>query len=396
MQQTQQSSKHAAAVCTQGRSRVKVAVAVAFPAPPVLVPSRVRAQSPDIMSDAISKDEVDGLIREAMAFKVKYRVVAEGRMRRQLLLSMLCVHAGNRGGQYPQPETVQNLGMNIFDNGFNDEEANHQGVCVQEVPEGARSRGYMTNAAFNRAKCLGSSLEGCFPPDAEALYGTLSHSHLLLVLLSWANRLAWKSPLDSHGLPRGKWSQVLDKNGRLDPAAVAAYDQGYEVLTKGLLFEVLSWKIVTEEPMACSKISQALNKGQALALKTTEIHALAVLNGTVGMELRERLASEVAFETVKAKVRGELDFCVDDPDFMELFEFVISLGADKNSYVKGLLDWASKFADPKSRQLRLSAYGAVNRLPIWAVRVKVALIQRAYRKDPQNLYCPNPEQFWGK
>ena len=160
---------------------IKVAVAVAFAAPAVLVRSRVRAQSPDIMSDAISKDEVDGLIREAMAFKVKYRVVAEGRMKMQLLLSMLCVHAGNRGGQYPQPETVQNLGMNIFDNGFNDEEANHQGVCVQEMPRRDRSRDYLTLAEYNRRKCVKTSLDGCFPSDAEALYGTLSHNHLLLL-----------------------------------------------------------------------------------------------------------------------------------------------------------------------------------------------------------------------
>ena len=134
-------------------------------------------------------------------------------------------------------------------------------------------------------------------------------------------------PTDAKGLPEGKWAEVLDRKGCLNPTAVAEMDKGYRVLMEGLTFEVLGWKIQTEEPGACSKISQALNKGQAIALKTTEMTALAVLNGTIGRELQSRLADEVAFETVKEKVRHELDLWVDDADFIELFEFTINLGA---------------------------------------------------------------------
>ena len=69
--------------------------------------------------------------------------------------------------------------------------------------------------------------------------------------------------------------------------------------------------------------------------------ALAVLNGTVGMELQSRLAKEVSFETVKEKVRHELDLWADDPDLIELFDYVISLGATKNTFVSGLCEWAA-------------------------------------------------------
>ena len=85
----------------------------------------------------------------------------------------------------------------------------------------------------------------------------------------------------------------------------------------------------SQEKGACSKISQALNRGQSVALRTTEMTALAVLNGTIGMALHSTAATEVAFETVKEKVRSELDIWVDDPDVIEAFDFVINLGATK-------------------------------------------------------------------
>ena len=197
------------------------------------------------------------------------------------------------------------------------------------------------------------------------------------------------------GKPSGKWSQVLGFKGELNKDAVVSVDEGFSVLQDGLTMEVLSWEIHKEKG-ACSKISQALNKGQSVALRTTEMTALAVLNGTIGMALQSAAATEVAFETVREKVRSELDIWVDDPDFIEAFDFVINLGATKNTFVASLLEWASMFADPKKRQLRLTAYAEANKLPIWAPRMKRALIQRAYRKQPTHGFCPGPEALWGK
>ena len=44
------------------------------------------------------------------------------------------MHPQNRGGMYPQPDVVRNLGLNIITNGFNQSEANHEGVSVEEIP----------------------------------------------------------------------------------------------------------------------------------------------------------------------------------------------------------------------------------------------------------------------
>ena len=61
-----------------------------------------------------------------------------------------------------------------------------------------------------------------------------------------------------------------------------------------------------------------------------------------------------------------------------------------------MLDFGSKFVDPKQRQLRLAAFGEANKLPLKCPRTKVAMIMRAYRKPPQRTWCPLPEAAWGK
>ena len=275
------------------------------------------------------KEIDDGIVREAMALRVKYRLGVKNRFKRPVHITTMCVHKNKRGGRCPQAGTVENLGVHIFTEGFNAEEANHEGVCVQELPANERATGYDTSFEWNCMQCMGTALEGCFSADgSDVSLGTLSHSHLLLTLLCWHNGLKWKLPQGANGELKGKWSKVVDADGGLRSDAVASLDPGYgTVLKEGLMIEILSWKIQKEEPLACSKISQALNKGHQLGLKTHEMTAIRVLNGTIGMALEKQAANEVMFETVKERVRAELDMWVDEPEFIELFEFILNQGA---------------------------------------------------------------------
>ena len=64
-----------------------------------------------------------------MAYRVKYRVKGGGGVhKRKMPFSLLGVHNRNRGGVYPSPETVENLGFKLLNKGFSSEEANHEGV----------------------------------------------------------------------------------------------------------------------------------------------------------------------------------------------------------------------------------------------------------------------------
>jgi hypothetical protein len=96
--------------------------------------------------------------------------------------------------------------------------------------------------------------------------------------------------------------------------------------------EVLSWKILLEEPGACSFISQAWNKSSTLALRTSEITAISAIAGAVSMEL---VAKEIglSFEGVKARLRDELDIWVLQAEFLDLFEFVVAMGGRTAGFI---------------------------------------------------------------
>ena len=100
-----------------------------------------------------------------------------------------------------------------------------------------------------------------------------------------------------------------------------------------------------EEPTAASSISQALNKGHQLALRTTELTAVAVLTGEIIVQLSKDVGQRVAFQTVRDRVRHQLDDAADDADLPAVFDYLISAGVGYNSYVDDLLDFGSKFVD---------------------------------------------------
>ena len=221
------------------------------------------------------------------------------------------------------------------------------------------------------------------------MYGTLSHSHLLLVLLAWANGANWNVE-DEPNL-----CNILNPDGSFYNAAVAACDADLErVCRDGLLMEVWSWKILVEEPTAASLISQALNKAHSMALRTSELTALNVLTGAVALQLESATAGEVCFESVREKVQAELDLYVDMPGFIDLFEFVVNMGAGKNVFIPMLIELGTKFVDHKQRQLSLLAFAEVITVGLEFPRVKIAMLMRAYRKAPSRTWCPLPETYW--
>ena len=340
-----------------------------------------------------------GLIRQAMAYRAKCRVKLPGNDRRKRIpLALLGVHRMNRGGQYPQSETVRNLGVNILLRGFNESEANHERVCVEEVPSDFRvhdplDKGmpYETYAQRNARSSGHGALNVCFPlaDKQDICYGLLSHNHLLLVLLSIVHGAVWEVPESLQTL--------VKPGGQLDYSAVSEFDQGFHALcTHGLELEVLSWRIYTEEPQACSMISTALNSGNDLALKTTELTALAVLAGTVTLYEGADVAGKVVFESVREKVRAELDGYVDLPEFMDLFEFCCEMGGRAGPWIPQLLEFGAKWVNSKKRQRKLSAFQEVNKMPTECPRCKIAVLMRAYRKPTSHNWCPSPEPTWSK
>ena len=341
-----------------------------------------------------------GLICQASAWRVKYRRKWEdGSVKRRWSIWHMGVHQGNRGGVYPQQDDVRGLGKRLVELGYSQDEADHQGVCVEEVPAEHRSRGegkppLESITEFNRTRCSGQEyLMDAFGEHTLLQVGLLSHSHLMLVLRCWQRKAKWNL--------QGCSGELLfcTPDGRLDVAAAVASANMSEMknsLDDGLLMETLSWEMTTEEPTAASLISRAMNCGHEVALRTTELTAVAVLAGEIGKRRSADVAAKMEFVSVKQSVAHQLDVIVDEPDFIALFECLISLGAGVNTYIPELLDFGSKFVNQKKRQLRLCAFAEVNKIPAQFPRTKVAVLKRAYRETPKNGFCPNPETAWAR
>ena len=76
------------------------------------------------------EDDMAGIFRRAMALRVKYRVGKKTKVP----LCRLAVHPLNRGSVYPNGGRVKGLGLDLLTEGFCEDEADHEGVCVEEVP----------------------------------------------------------------------------------------------------------------------------------------------------------------------------------------------------------------------------------------------------------------------
>ena len=111
-----------------------------------------------------------------------------------------------------------------------------------------------------------------------------------------------------------------------------------------------------------------------------------MLSGAVALALASAVAGEVCFETIPEQVRVELDIDVDLPGFIDLFEFVVNMGANTSPLIPQLLEFGSKFVDPKQRQLSLQAFAEVNEIALVYPRTKIAMLMRPYREPPNKTW----------
>ena len=336
-----------------------------------------------------------GQVQQAMAYRVKYRVGKP----RSICVDMLGVHMMNRGGHgiYPNGSDVVHLGKKIIQGGIDISEANHNGVAVEEVPISfLRENGNdpVTNTSYGgiteynlEMSSRNPFLKTCFSHADTLVAGTLSHSHLLLVLRCCRTRAKWDL-VDDNGKPM----HPCGEDGTIDVDKIVARDPVFqEIQDNGLRFEMLSYKIYVEEPNACILISNALNKANAVALQTTTLSALSSLTGVVGLSFKaQEVSRKVEFEDIKEKLRSEVDFLVDDPEFVEMFDFVLQLGADQNSYLGRFIAWTSAMVCSKRRQLRMMSFTNLNKCKAGPL-TKIALLERSLRQKPTALQCPCPE-----
>ena len=287
----------------------------------------------------------------------------------------------------------------ILISGFSAKEANHEGVVVQELPPEQHEAYfkkwgiyYKTFREYNIAKVRSvSALRPAFTETITCQFGTLSHSTLVVGLLCLLNGAVWDLTEEHRG--KGLETMQTGEAGAWNVEALMKHDaQLAEVLRDGISVEVLSWRIMLEEPMGtCAKISHALNESQAIW------EALASVANVVGDLLKSSaVAGQIDFAEVKDAVKDRLPQYVNDPYFEDMFGFVINIGGTDSGFIDHMLEYDRRFVDHKKRTLPLQAFGSVNALAPDLPRSNVAILMRACSKPTSKGVCPCPESNWGE
>ena len=186
----------------------------------------------------LSKEVPQGNIVAAMAWRVKYRVSEN--CNKFVPILWLGVHKQNRGSVYPAGLRCRALGESSVTRGYSKEEVNHAGVVVEERPLAAVAEpGYESMSAYNTTHSKADELlVTCFDDGSDVRYGTLSHSHMLLVLRAWLTKAKWDIPENTD-----LRLVFCDNLGQPSLSAVAAHGNAVElhaVLAEGVVVEVLN------------------------------------------------------------------------------------------------------------------------------------------------------------
>ena len=315
------------------------------------------------------------IIRKAAAFRIKY---TKHTSLLRLPVEQVGFHPKNRDGQPPNGERCCQLADDIVRIGFDRDEADAGGVCVEQKP------GTSTISAFNLKACEldlyhAPATEGCIS------YGSLSHSHLHQVLKNIRAGM------------KGTAKLILDKIDNYSLAMLRAADPTFaSVVDSGLLWEVLSWKMDEEEPQACTIIQAAMNSKGALFMLQHEMQAFSRLCSLASAIAEQQLAStSVANSIVEAarrQLRQTLPQYADDEGFLHMYRFVVDLGAGNESFCQDLLEFHQQWVNPEVRRIRLSVFGIMNILPLHMPHLRVAGIKHVYSCDAKflkNGFCDN-------
>ena len=350
---------------------------------------------------AVAASEVKAEMHKCNAFRARFRVVPE---RQRIPVNMLVPHPENRNGVFPSSARVRHLACELIILGFSQAEADFEGVCVREYSaEELKNRtGYKSFRQNMVEKAKGCIHELYQHRNGEALYGTLSHTHLSAILRAISAGVQWEIPVDELTPDQLKQLEPYkDKNtGLLLMSAVADKDEvAKKLVTEGMLMDVLDARIMHEEPTACNAISTTLNKPQAFAMRMSEVQVLKALSREIN-NLKED--GEVTFEAVMKAKGAELGPWTSDPSFLDFFNFILNLGADGGPHIGGLITFVESKVNSSRRALRLSAFAQVGEIKTAFPRVKVALIMRAYRLPAKKAmvgapgWCPEPEASFKK
>ena len=305
-------------------------------------------------------------IKKAAAFRVKYRVQLSGSDDRVFIHPRFVVpHPCNRGGVGVNGDRCDELLGVVFKH-WNDDEANHGAVCIQEKP--GQTRFYK----YNLAKTQGDAKLAKMTDDLLA-YGSVGSSHINQVLRN----------VNGSALAESAPDAVRD-NKTLCVNLVGAHDPAMKVACgRGLRWEVLSYKLEEEEPDGVSVIVAALNEVSLAQMADHEMQHIRTLAEFCKTEANT--AGQVCLDAIRTRLRASGGAALADSlGMLSLFQFVVEQGgAAANGFVEPLVEFHEKFVNPKVRRLREYHFRLVCGLPHPLPRL--ALLAAAYGQKKEKI-----------
>ena len=305
--------------------------------------------------------------KKAAALRKKY-VIGKYRIRPGLV----GVHPSRPAGLAPSSGRCVSLLKSIIRDGYDAAEGDHAALCVQEAlgPNHVQS---FNDQALQGDPLLTPSIEG-----VVAQYGSLSHSHLNQVF----KNILGKLPLGIDAVCASDGRACMLKLKEVDEKLAEACDNG-------LFWEILSYKIMEEEPRGCEIIQAALNSKNAVALAYHEMELLSSLSQWCTKS--SAMAEKLTYESAREAMALTYPDMVAGAEFVGTFKLVIDLGAGKAPFLASLQGFAARFVNPQVRKLRMQAFSAVAALPDKVPRLKIAILKWAYMQEPKFGFCPVPD-----
>ena len=299
-------------------------------------------------------------IKRSSALRVKYCVFPQATAFHS---SLVAQHPQNRGGIAINGSRCDELLRQVLGH-FDEEEANHGAVAIEESPGCFRIRDY------NRGKAVGDAALAAVT-EAAIPYGSVGSSHINQVIrnvIFKARSDLVPEALDSEG------RLFLDRVSLLDPAMA-------KVCSVGLKWDILSHRIETEEPDGIACIVAALNERASAQMMMHEMETIKILQRVCSAEMQ--LSQVVAVETVRARLHQQgYSALAESPGMPHLFRFLLEQGADSPT-TELLFAFHEKFVNAKLRRLREHHFKDVCMVNnAW---LRLILLQCAYAVDRQKI-----------
>ena len=278
------------------------------------------------------------LIQRSYAIRSKYRINQE-------LVRVAPGHIGfhpkNRGGQAPSSDRCQALVADILGKGFDGCEADTGGVLVQSAPDdNTQNSGSIRQ--FNLLATEGNEFMAYSVGGLTPTYGSLSHSHLNQAF----KNIASGCKVNRESLT----SAIADSSGRASLPMLEELSPDFaKYVRQGIKWEILSWKMDEEDPEAALITQAACNAKNEIGMAASEMEAIRALSSMCTRS--QAVAGRIMYADVKQKMALTLRHVTDDPDFMQIFRFVVDLGGDEAGFIQDLSEFASKFVNSKARFL---------------------------------------------